>query len=529
MRNKDLAKIILIISAISLVLLTIFVNIEVISSRSALAAVTGSKVQSSVSVAQQKICNVSYEAYKLVANFLTYPKTGGNELGGPFSGHPVYQYQYFPLCSKQNNEKRIKYFDYKSNGTFETGSNAFISASSTEGKIFLAKKDFKLRLFPPHFILDSIADVLEGGSEFYISFNRILNNKLISFFSKAKRDLRNLIYLNLEIDSSLQTDAIKVNEMIGKDSVEKNYKKWIKGDGVSHCPKINSDGLTVPACTAANCTVPCPSIDCGGDATSNCDEQWEWDPYICGYKAAVMDYAQYICDKEDSYDCNCKWVPQPDICQWMCIPAPCKQICFPQPLKYVCEKCTSCVAFHNECRTSKCEDRSFNCHVGYAVAWENATSPDSLACATNPGCRASLAAGKIVQGECSSGNYCYDCDTGYSWDGIKCVSSAACINVEGPAEDARQLGDIGGNEVRLAQSFKISSSKLIKAVEIKFGATINSPIPPVTLRIETNSSSNLPSGTALAFQDFTPIQNSWNKITFAPPNIFRLFFIFRMK
>jgi len=63
----------------------------------------------------------------------------------------------------------------------------------------------------------------------------------------------------------------------------------------------------------------------------------------------------------------------------------------------------------------ECDLSSSSCFGGSCVVSCTPT------CYTQPGCRASLENGHTVPGDCCGSGDCYECDTGYSWDGGSCV------------------------------------------------------------------------------------------------------------
>lgn len=82
------------------------------------------------------------------------------------------------------------------------------------------------------------------------------------------------------------------------------------------------------------------------------------------------------------------------------------------------------------------------------------------------------------------------------------------------------LGDFSGVENRLAQSFVLSATTLIKGASVLFGLAVGSPAGDITYRIETNSGSSLPSGSLAdpnATKTFTPTLESWNQENFSTP------------
>lgn len=66
-----------------------------------------------------------------------------------------------------------------------------------------------------------------------------------------------------------------------------------------------------------------------------------------------------------------------------------------------------------------------------------------VTCATGPNCRASaLANASVTAGVCCTGESCYKCDAGYSWDGSACVVST-CVDNDFDSYDNCNIGDLG--------------------------------------------------------------------------------------
>ena len=85
------------------------------------------------------------------------------------------------------------------------------------------------------------------------------------------------------------------------------------------------------------------------------------------------------------------------------------------------------------------------------------------------------------------------------------------------------VGDLGGNEYDIAQSFTLDSTATVGSLELYFKKQ-NTITDPVTVRIET-SNSNLPSGTlvdASATTTFTPTSTSYSWLTVTFPASFSL-------
>ncbi|MFZ2226671.1 MAG: hypothetical protein WAV64_04535 [Candidatus Moraniibacteriota bacterium] len=68
----------------------------------------------------------------------------------------------------------------------------------------------------------------------------------------------------------------------------------------------------------------------------------------------------------------------------------------------------------------------FDDAIGYSI--KNCCSQT---CSTGPGCRASLANGVVTGGVCCSGS-CYECNSGYYWNGSMCAANA-CVSTGCPA------------------------------------------------------------------------------------------------
>jgi len=81
------------------------------------------------------------------------------------------------------------------------------------------------------------------------------------------------------------------------------------------------------------------------------------------------------------------------------------------------------------------------------------------------------------------------------------------------------LGDIGGTEYRLAQSFILGGGTPVDSVFLRFLSNVGSPSGQVTAKIETMSG-GVPSGTlahANLTKAFTPVEDTWQKVTFDNP------------
>ena len=81
------------------------------------------------------------------------------------------------------------------------------------------------------------------------------------------------------------------------------------------------------------------------------------------------------------------------------------------------------------------------------------------------------------------------------------------------------VGNVGGNQTALAQSFTLGALTSITAVRVNFGANSGAPAGNLTLRIETDNA-GAPSG-ILANANLTialiPAASAWNTFTFAVP------------
>lgn len=74
-------------------------------------------------------------------------------------------------------------------------------------------------------------------------------------------------------------------------------------------------------------------------------------------------------------------------------------------------------------------------------------------------------------------------------------AASAIFDQETTANDIDVLGDVSNIELRVANKVVLASPTIISQVKFTFGANTGSPSGDVTCRVETNSGSNLPSGT----------------------------------
>ncbi len=84
------------------------------------------------------------------------------------------------------------------------------------------------------------------------------------------------------------------------------------------------------------------------------------------------------------------------------------------------------------------------------------------------------------------------------------------------------LGDYSNSEYSEGQSITLSTPTLFTGVSLSFSASVGSPAGQVTVRIETNSGSNLPSGTladANLTKAITPTASAWNDFLFTTPAV----------
>ena len=113
-----------------------------------------------------------------------------------------------------------------------------------------------------------------------------------------------------------------------------------------------------------------------------------------------------------------------------------------------------------------------SCDVAVVVAsdtdyccLENCVAGCTVTCSSGPGCRSSLADGQVVSGECCGTGSCYDCNTGFSWDGSNCVAELIIIDAEeGDLSEWDSITESAGNTITADASAKYNGDYGFKII-----------------------------------------------------------------
>jgi len=227
------------------------------------------------------------------------------------------------------------------------------------------------------YIIDSVSNtgysLIAGNTDSTSATDaKTASSSLINLYSgEATRNIDTFLKnpYNNELNSDTLADAIKIDDSVSFfNNVYNRIEKWKKGPGVAHCEKKCSDGYTewkvydscgnettyshtcngcwkdtiILDCEGNNkCNSGCTDIDYDAKYVRTCRDQWDWDANSpsCDYYVVEPNCHIESIELGEGETCEC-----PCVSSWT-----------------VCEP--------------YCKVVKNNCHVGYAVGFEDYTNP----------------------------------------------------------------------------------------------------------------------------------------------------------